>query len=171
MRPDQVTALTKNALKKKDLFIPEQISQAMSTVKGMEPQVVTGEMSIFKDWESFLKIHFKPMPPGFTAYYCFEVVNGVVVYKRLCTDPDDNAGEQVLCPNPKLTRKVILKELFGLPPTALVWDIVNSKLLLPDVEPRILAESKIKSIRKKIDCIPAEYRYYYPEIQQTPVDR
>ena len=41
MRPDQVTSLTKNALKRKDLFIPDQIADTMSPVKNMEAKVIT----------------------------------------------------------------------------------------------------------------------------------
>lgn len=170
MRPDQVTSLTKNALKRKDLFIPDQIADAMSPVKNMEAKVITSDMAVFNDWESYLKKHFLPMPPGFTKYYCFELVDGKVVYKRLCGDPDGTGKEHTLCANPKLTRKVILKELFGLPPDASLWDIVNAKVNLPVVEPRVIADSKIKSIRKKMSCIPVEYRYYYPELPHATRD-
>ena len=55
MRPDQVTSLCKNALKKKNLFIPDQLAEAMATVKNMQPKVITGEMDIFLQWEPFLK--------------------------------------------------------------------------------------------------------------------
>ena len=99
MRPDQVTALCKNSLKRKDLYLPDQIASSMSTVENMEPMVVTSDMSVFKDWESFLHKHFVRMPPGFSSYYCFEIVNGVVTYKRLCADEDTTASTHILCPN------------------------------------------------------------------------
>jgi hypothetical protein len=168
MRPDQVTALCKNSLKRKDLYVPDQIAECMSQVETMKPIVVTTEMSMMKDWESFLVKLFKPLPPGFTSYYCFEVAMGSVTYKRLCSDVDDRGLHHSFCENVQVTRQVILKELLDLPPTATLWDIVHAKVILNDVPPRQLAPSKIKSIRNKLDCIPKEFRHYYPALRALP---
>ena len=160
MRADQVVSLCKKALDRKDLYLPEQIAGAMSTVKHMNASVYNEEF--FHDWESFLPKHFKKMPPGFTKFYHFEFAKGSVIYKSLATSCDDEAEEFVLLPNIEASRKAILKDLLNLPSSASQKDIINAKLQLPKDTPPVMSDSKAKSIGAKLSCIPEDYRGYYP---------
>ena len=160
MRADQVVGLCKKALKRKDMFLPEQIAQVMSSVQNMDAKVYKEES--FQLWESFLRNHFTPLPQGFTQYYHFEFANGAVQYKcTVCTE-DDVAIQHDLVGNLQATKRAILKELFGVPSTATTLDIVNARLTLPRLAPPKLGDSKTKSISAKLSCIPKEYRGYYP---------
>ena len=160
MRADQVVSLTKRALKKKDLFIPHQIAEAMSSVKHMEAEVF--DENAFFEWEPFLNKFCKKMPPKFTQYYHYEFVNGVVLYKPLVSTGEDDSLQHEFTSSVQATKKAMLKELLGLPVSASLSDICKAKIQLPNATPPTMAASKVKSIASKLGCIPQEYRAYYP---------
>ena len=62
MWADQVVSLTKKSLQKKDPFLPEQITEAMNSVKHMEAKIYTEDD--FFTWEAFLNKFFKNYPQG-----------------------------------------------------------------------------------------------------------
>ncbi|XP_041454613.1 uncharacterized protein LOC121407545 [Lytechinus variegatus] len=162
MKPDQVVSSCKRALNKKNLYIPDQVVDAFNTVSGMHAEFFIPEKKVFRDWDRLLKKYLKPLPTGFTENYCFEVANGAVVYKPLVSSPDEDGLEHIFCTNVAATRKAILADVLGLPSTAELADIVSRVPKLPVLEERPVTKSKEKSISKKLSCIPAQYRAYYP---------
>ena len=159
MRPDNVTGLCKMALKKKNLFLPEQLQEEINQVKNM--QAVVMKEGEFYDW-SVLKKYMNSLPGGFTANYMFEFVNGKCIYKRLYTDLDDMSTEHAFVTDPKLVRKLLLRDIFDLPETATPGEIVRAKVLLPRLAEKKMTPSREKSIAMKLHCVPQNYRAYYP---------
>ena len=160
MRPDRVTAWCKNSLKRKDLFLPEQVSAAMDEVAKVNAEVL--DASIFFQWEGMLRRYFTPPPPGFTSYYTFEFVEGKMVYKKKVDDDDASALTHILVTNVSATRRAILLELFDLEQDASVQEIIGKRPSLTDNPGRPLTNSKAKSVAKKLGQIPEQYHAFYP---------
>lgn len=168
MRPDQVISLCKRSLLKKDLFLPEQVCEAMSMVKNMNPQVITDDDAIFRAWDVLLKKYMTPLPTGFTSNYMFEFHRGKVSYRKLMETPENMAQCHVFCQNAVLTRKAIIEDLLGgAEAHATVSELIAackeiSKLAIPKLPGKHLAQSKVDSIKLKLTCVPIQYRAYYP---------
>jgi hypothetical protein len=169
MTPDRVTGLCKRALNHKDLFLPTQVAEVMNGVDNMSAKLVSEADNIFFEWETFLKKHFKPMPSGFTDFYCFELFDGQIIYKRLASDDAASTRSHIFCENPQATKRAILNELLGVNGDATLAAILSSKPSLPKQKPKELSSSKVKSIRKKLPSIPLEYRTYYPAAAEIDV--
>ena len=159
MRPDNVTGLCKIALKKKNLFLPEHLQQEMDQVKNVESVLLTEGQ--FFDW-SILNKYMKVLPGGFTSSYMFEFYNGTCVYKRLYTDADEAGSEHCFANDPKSVRRLLLADIFGLPEDATPSDVVRAQLLLPVLPAKKIQPSREKSIAMKLNCVPTQYRAYYP---------
>jgi hypothetical protein len=65
------------------------------------------------------------------------------------------------------TRAFLLEKIFALPPTATIDEILTAKLIL-DVSPgKPLDATKADSIAKKALAIPKEYRYFFPQLENS----
>ena len=159
---DVITGESTRFLIKKDLFTIDQLAVEMNKCPKVNVTVLNSDS--FYEWESFLDKFFRDLPPGFSKYYCFEIVDGSISMKRLCSESEsDNDGKHKdLLRDPLNGRKAILQELFGLPPDASRKDIINAKILLPNAPRKELTDAKLESISKKFSCIPKEYLSYYP---------
>ena len=158
---DVITGQANKFLHKKDIFTINQMQEELDKCPNISVQVLQPED--FYDWENFLNKFFQDMPAGFTKNYCFEFNGGNVAMKRLCSE---DAGQKVfvkeLLKDQVHGKKAMLKELFDLPASATLEQIVNPPLQLPRMVPKDLRQSKIESIAKKFDVIPPEHLPYYP---------
>ena len=100
-----------------------------------------------------LEVYFKPVPAGFTTYYCKEFDCGKIIYKRLASDPDRDGQEHIFAQNTEVTRKALLEELLNLPPYCTVEELISKKVRLPHLVLKPLVESKIISIANKLPFI------------------
>ena len=172
MRCDQVIGLCKRSLNKKDLFLPEQVRDAMADVKNMDPEIVDQE--VFRCWDPLLKKYFKPLPTGYTANYVFEFVGGKTMYKKYASTPDENAYEHTFCEQPLLVKKAVLKDLYGgrihsSDVEGMIQEAVHAGiqgLKLEILQEKKLAKSKMDSIAVKLTCVPTQYRAYYPGYEE-----
>ena len=155
-----MTGESNKYLAKKDVYTIDQIASEMNKCEKVTVSVL--DQDSFYIWEEFLNKHFKDLPSGFTKFYCFEFSGGSVAMKRLCSEVEDEeivVKEIVRDPN---ARKTILRELFDLPPSASLEDIVNATLLLPQLPSKELKPTKLVSLAKKYSCIPSEFVSFYP---------
>ena len=158
---DVVTGESNKYLAKKDVFTVDQIATEMNKCEKVNVSVL--QQDSFFIWEEFLDKHFRDLPVGFTKFYCFEFTEGTVAMKRLCTEvTDDQMIVKELARDPANARKTILRELFDLPTSASLEDIVNATLLLPKMPSRELKQRKLESLAKKFSCIPSEFLSFYP---------
>ena len=158
---DVVTGESNKYLAKKDVFTLDQIATEMNKCEKVNVSVL--QQDSFFIWEEFLDKHFRDLPVGFTKFYCFEFTEGTVAMKRLCTEvTDDQMIVKELARDPANARKTILRELFDLPTSASLEDIVNATLLLPKMPSRELKQRKLESLAKKFSCIPSEFLSFYP---------
>lgn len=159
---DVKTAELNNCLKNKNLYTPLQIKEELKRMKNAEVHILQADH--FYDWESMLDKYIKDMPPGFTFYYCFEIVGGRVSMKKLCSEvSDEEVVTKVLVENVGLVRSAILKEMFGLDGDADLEEIIAAPLRLPKLEPNPISEKRLASIKKKYVTIPRQHLWYYPE--------
>ena len=107
------------------------------------------------------------MPLGFTSYYCFEISDGKVIMKKLCTTtPESETVSKVLVENVAAVRTAVLEELFDLPDDASLEDVIKAPLKLPRFKVKEISDKRLKSIKKKYPVIPREHLWYYPEGDQ-----
>ena len=168
MKADQVVAHCKNALNRKNLFVPSEVHSTLSTavstfntVQNVDCTYVDG--GDFYEWAPLLQQYFKNLPGGFTGNYVFEFADGKVTYKKLVSSSDDTAETHVFCADTESTKAALLRDLFNLPASASLLDIANAKLRLPTLKPKPLPQSKLDSLSKKVSAIPDEFRWFYPE--------
>ena len=159
---DVKTAELNNCLKNKNLYTPLQIKEELKQMKNAEAHILQGDH--FYEWECLLDKFIKDMPPGFTFYYCFEIVGGRVSMKKLCSDvSDDEVVTKVLVENVGMVRSAILQEMFGLDGDADLEEIIAAPLRLPKLDPNPISEKRLASIKKKYVTIPRQHLWYYPE--------
>ena len=83
---DMKTAHAKKALIKKNLYTPQAVIKEVNSVKGLIDQLIVSRDGVFQDWKSFLDKHFPNMDAGFTSFFIFEFINGIVKYQKLDED-------------------------------------------------------------------------------------
>ena len=158
---DVKTAELNRCLRAKNLYTPQEICRELQALKNAETFILENEN--FYDWGSFLDRYIKNMPLGFTSFYCFEISEGRVTMKKLCTEtPENEVESKILVENVEATRVAILKELFDLPSDTTLDTIVNTPVRLPKLEVKPISEKRLKSIKKKYKVIPKEHIPYYP---------
>ena len=102
------------------------------------------------------------MPAGYTGNFFFEFQNGGVVARHLANTSDDDAWSFVMCNNPAVVRKSILKDIFGSDKKEdLVLNIYIYNVRLERHKGLSLSEKKADSLSQKYFSIPPENRNYY----------
>jgi hypothetical protein len=160
MRPDRTTGHCKKAMKGQNIYCPEKLVEVFNQVKNMRSHLVTAEARVFRDWEGVLQRYFQKLPVGFTNFFYFEVSRGRCLFKPTADSAQENV--HVFCTDLVYTRRGLLMDLFGLPETATVSQILAATLLLPVLPQKTLSEKKIESLAEKYATIPKLYRPYYP---------
>ena len=161
---DAKTGHAAKALSKKNIYTPDAIAKEVNKVKGLFAEVLYERSEVFQDWKSFLDKHFPNMDPGFTGFYIFQFINGIVHYKELnSTGEEVIVKSKVFCPNPEMVRKVILRELMNLSSTSNVLEICRAKLRLPFLPQKRISQKKIESMKTLYPQIPRFCRWFYPE--------
>ena len=124
----------------------------------------------FYEWEPLLDKYFKDITVGFTSYYCYELSEGRVAMKKLCSVTEDDIETKVLVENAEATRVAVLEKLVGLPPDACLAEIVNTKPRFVKMKVKSISEKRLNSIKKKYPVIPPQHLWYYPEGDQYAGD-
>ena len=122
------------------------------------------------EWEPLLYKYFKDITVGFTSYYCYELSEGRVAMKKLCSVTEDDIETKVLVENAEATRVAVLEKLVGLPPDACLAEIVNTKPRFVKMKVKSISEKRLNSIKKKYPVIPPQHLWYYPEGDQYAGD-
>lgn len=169
---DMKTSHAKKALAKKNLYTPQGIVAEVNKVKGVSAELVDDRDRVFLDWKVFLDKHFPNMDVGFTSFYIFEFLNGIVHYKEVNSDGVlEIVKSKVFCADPEGTRRIIIRELFNLSSTSDVVEICQAKPRLPPLPGKRISQKKIDSMKTLYQEIPRSSRWFYPEgtsIQDDP---
>jgi hypothetical protein len=160
MRPDRTVGHCRKAMKGKNIYHPSELVAAFNTVKNVRAHFITYEAAVFRDWEGTLSKYFTKLPVGFTSFFYFEVSDGRCVYKY--TGDSEDSSVHAFTRNAEWARSGLLRDIFGLPPTATLADILKAPLKLPVLPPRELNEKKVESLANKYPTIPRKYQSYYP---------
>jgi hypothetical protein len=80
MQADTIVSRSKQALRKRQLWIPDEIAENINKVKGVGAQVL-GEGD-FHEWEDFLCKHFPAPPALFSKTYFWRIRGNVITMKR-----------------------------------------------------------------------------------------
>ena len=164
MKPDLTVAHMKRTMKNKNLYSVEQIIECISTQKSLHPIDMTPRagFSPFREgWADWMKKYCKKLPSGFTKSFFFEIHNGVIRYKHVCSSDDDTFQVHVMIRSENLVavRKAALMDLFG---SENPDEMALKNLRLAVQVPKVLTEKKITSLRKKLPGIPKEFHVSYP---------
>jgi hypothetical protein len=164
MKPDATTSHVKARIRKKNVWAPEQLVSNFNEVKNVRASFIAAEDGVFRQWGAFLKKHFVRPPTGFTKFHCYEYERAAVHYKYLSTTDESEARDHCFVTNgaQDYVRRAVLKELFGLGPSASLADILNAPLLLPLSPCRALTTKKRLSLSKKLPLIPPAHVAFYP---------
>ena len=161
---DMKTAHANKAMAKKNLYTSNQVILEINKMKGLTGQLIDERSGVFLDWAVFLEKHFPKMDAGFTRFFLFEFKDGVCHYKEVGFDGQiRTVKSRTFCQNPAALRKIILRELFNLSPTADSVEMVKAKLRLPPLPTRRISKKKVDNMVILYPQIPRCHRWYYPE--------
>ena len=165
---DMKTAHAKKALIKKNLYTPQAVIKEVNSVKGLIGQLIESRDGVFQDWKSFLDKHFPNMDAGFTSFFIFEFINGIVKYQKLDEDGElVTVKSKTFCADPENTKKIILRELLNLSSTSNIGEICQARPRLPPLPERRISQKKIDNMKILYQQIPRSSRWYYPEGEQV----
>ena len=167
MLPDRATSHAKRALKLKNVWHPNQLINLVQGVKNLEPEFLNHNLPkplFFIGWDHLLDKYFTDLPGGYTNNFFFEFKNGVATVRALADTPDAEAWQFIMCDKPEITRKAILRDLFG---STHPQNFKFSNIQLPRHPGIDLTEKKILSIAEKYCMIPPEHLDYYPALPST----
>ena len=158
------TSHAKKALAKKNLYTPQAIVAEVNKVSGISAEVLDDRDKVFLDWKVFLDKHFPNMDPGFTSFFIFEFIDGIVKYKVGKADGvTEVVKSKVFSADPEGTRKIILRELLNLSATSNDLENCQAKPRLPPLPVRRLSQKKIDSMKTLYQEIRRSSRWFYPE--------
>lgn len=161
MRADAIVSQSKHLLRGKNWFSVQEMAQRMSTGHNLTASVVTE----FNDWTSVLDKHFSHLPTGFTKTYKWEFDGGnAELFQN--ADAQQPTWRMEWASNARCLRTALLHDIFRLPLTATVGDIIVTRPVLQVLQKIPLAETKVKSLTMKYETIPVEYQDYFPRIEQ-----
>jgi hypothetical protein len=161
---DRVVGWCKKSIKGKNIYDPESLCENMNGVKNVKCSYLSHTNSNRCAWEGFSDLfnkYFNNMPAGFTDYYVFEFFEGKVRIQPFCSSPPEDAFVHTLCPSPAATAKKINQELWGCDSFSDVSDL--SQVILPVQKTCALKPKKLKSLAKKYNTIPPNFRAFYPD--------
>ena len=168
---DRVTGQAKRSLQGKNLFLPEEIVEAINQSKGIDCELLsytaddrpmwTGFSNLFKKY--FKDLPAKNAPGGYTKHHFFEWNDGVLSVR-------DRVGSEVVYTHDYLAGaedrlsviRNLLEELLG--PDKSFSNSSISDIKLPRAPIRSLSDDKIASISTLMNLIPQESRDYYPKL-------
>ena len=169
MNPDVVTSHCKHALKKKNLYHPSHVAEAMNKVANVKAEFIdhnSSESFLFEGWSNLLNKYFDNIPTilngGYTSCHFFEITKGQLEIREVGNSEEIVCCHSFLDPSTiDLTRKAILKDLFG-DENIIISDMRLSAIQLNNHQIKPISAEKAKSFSLKKFAIPEEFRYYYP---------
>jgi hypothetical protein len=161
MRPDRTVGHCRAVIKGKNVYHPQGFVDIFNGVSNLNARLLTTKDAVFRDWEPILSKYLTKLPGGFTSYHYFEVESGRCVYKLTAAE-DGESFSHTFTRNVEWARNGLLKELFGLPPGATIYQIVHARLNIPELPLRVLTEKKIESLAEKYPTIPRRFQDFYP---------
>lgn len=137
MKPDSTTSHVKATMRGRNVYTADDLIPLFKQVKGVVPELLGRES--FWVWKPFLDKHFARPPAGFTQYHCYEISGGKLRGKNTVDSPDWDLVHTMYAADVRETlRAAVLKDVFGLMPTATPMDVVSATPRLPAALPQTL---------------------------------